>query len=1091
MLRILSRAAAIFTRSPRPVRRRKGNFEGFESRCLLACGVGDANCDGYFNSSDLVTVFQAGKYENNRLANAAFSEGDWNRDGYFNSSDLVLAFRVGRYEQAAVSTRGSNSQLRLPRNLYLADINADGRADFLQVAENRIFASETDFEKTGILHAYLTKPIKRLVTGDFAGEGYDQVCAIRTDEAFECYGTSTDRTELWWWLTQQNFIADHEDSIVADFNGDGQADILVYNRRSGGIRMFTIDDATGFFAPMASFTPGNLAGAAGNLQLRAGDVNSNGRDDLIVINPSGQVLFYDSVFDGSNDTFWWAWTSRGGVVQSGDQVQLARIDDNRGDDLVLHNVQTGATRFHRLVYNDGQPPLLNVPTGQIANERNSLIFFDRLKERINERGGVRDDSLTYLTSRDQFFRADARWDGSQSTYWWAYTQAAPRNDVGWAPIQSTPWLILKCKIADRSAEPNNDTFYRELFTADGWDGVVNYWRDISYGSYDLTGNVLNNRWYTMRETYDDLLGLDRWGKINACIRASGQNTAGYAGVIAVLNASIDAGHHNQVLLAPGALNVSFAVHEMAHGYGWGHSFDDTTRKNADWSAPGEYFDHWDIMSAMAIHGFNNHQGVTAGPEMNAPYKTVKNFIPAHRMYTIGDPAGDIATASYEIAAINRPEANGLLMLRIGTDNNDYYTVEFRQRWGWDRGIPRDGVLVHRVLNGRSILLTNNGTQQDRQPGDLVTLPNGVRVRVDHFDTQAKTATVSVEARLPWFDLAAAGSAALGGGSAVVSRIPESMETWWIGANGSIQAAYWYEGGAWQRYELAPAGSASLTGNVAAVSRISNSMELWWVGANGSIQAAYWYEGGNWQRYELAPAGSAARSSSITAVSRIPGSMELWWIGANGSVQGAYWYEGGNWQRYELAPAGSASIDGSIAAVSRIPNSLELWWVGANGSVQGAYWYEGSAWQRYELAPAGSAALDGGLAAVARIPQSMELWWIGADGSVQDAYWYEGAAWQRFELAPAGSASTRGGITAVSRVPGSMEIWWIGVDGSIQDAYWYEGSSWARFPLAPGRSGATGGSIAAVSRIPGSMEVWWIGPNGELRDAFFYDGAGWL
>jgi hypothetical protein len=64
-------------------------------------------------------------------------------------------------------------------------------------------------------------------------------------------------------------------------------------------------------------------------------------------------------------------------------------------------------------------------------------------------------------------------------------------------------------------------------------------------------------------------------------------------------------------------------------------------------------------------------------------------------------------------------------------------------------------------------------------------------------------------------------------------------------------------GGWRGFELAPAGSASLNGGITAVSRIPNSMEVWWVGANGSVQDAFWYEGGQWQRFELAPAGSAS------------------------------------------------------------------------------------------------------------------------------------------------------------------------------------------------------------------------------------------
>jgi hypothetical protein len=66
--------------------------------------VGDANDDGVFNSSDLVQVVQAGKYEDgNPASNATFDEGDWNGDGVFNSGDIVVAFQAGHYEQAAAA----------------------------------------------------------------------------------------------------------------------------------------------------------------------------------------------------------------------------------------------------------------------------------------------------------------------------------------------------------------------------------------------------------------------------------------------------------------------------------------------------------------------------------------------------------------------------------------------------------------------------------------------------------------------------------------------------------------------------------------------------------------------------------------------------------------------------------------------------------------------------------------------------------------------------------------------------------------------------------------------------------------------------
>ncbi len=65
---------------------------------ILRTQYGDSNLDKVFNSSDLVTVFRAGKYETG--AAATWQEGDWGGDGFFLTGDLVLAFREGGYTPA-------------------------------------------------------------------------------------------------------------------------------------------------------------------------------------------------------------------------------------------------------------------------------------------------------------------------------------------------------------------------------------------------------------------------------------------------------------------------------------------------------------------------------------------------------------------------------------------------------------------------------------------------------------------------------------------------------------------------------------------------------------------------------------------------------------------------------------------------------------------------------------------------------------------------------------------------------------------------------------------------------------------------------
>jgi hypothetical protein len=90
-----------------------------------------------------------------------------------------------------------------------------------------------------------------------------------------------------------------------------------------------------------------------------------------------------------------------------------------------------------------------------------------------------------------------------------------------------------------------------------------------------------------------------------------------------------------------------------------------------------------------------------------------------------------------------------------------------------------------------------------------------------------------------------------GGIAAISRIPTSAEVWYVGADGSVQDLYWYLGGQWQNFTLVEASgppSASPTRGIAAVSRIPTSMEVWYVGSDGSVQDLYWYQSGQWPNF---------------------------------------------------------------------------------------------------------------------------------------------------------------------------------------------------------------------------------------------------
>ena len=639
-------------------------------------------------------------------------------------------------------TRGSNSQQAIPQNLTLADVDADGIADFVQTSQNRLFVSKTDFEKTGILHLYQRVPIKRVITGDFSGGGYDQTCLIQTDNALACFGISTDRKELWWWFTQGSFIADNEDSIVGDFTGDGRDDILVYPRGGGAYRMYSINGSY-FFAATPSFAPGNLNTATSGLQLRAGDFNGDGRDDLAVVNGAGQFLSYTSVWDGTRHTFWWGFTTNV-LVGANDQVTVARIDDDNNDDIVLRNRTTGSTRFHRFQYSGGNLPAITNPgLGQISTTGNSQIFFAALRGPISETGGIRrEDALVYEHGWNGFVRSDARWSGSAFTYYWAYSQYAPNNHAGWMAPVAKPWLFLKCKFSDIATTPQVNSFYQNLMFAT-W-GLSHFWHDASYGAWDTYGSTVRDPWYTMSINNANWRLLpSRWDRANACINAYGGSTAGFVETIALVNGEGDAGNQGRVLMTPDSSNSTFLAHEVGHTFGYGHSWDDSGRQAADWSGPGEYYDHWDVMSAMNVYGFDSGASGSAGPGLNAPYQHKMSFVPAHRRLQL-NPTATAQSTRLNVAAIGKPEANGPLYVRIGANNNDHYTVEYRMKSGFDQGIPRSTVLVHRVTNGRSILLTGGGPERMPVTTSWFWIDGKwVSVVINGFATAGYTADVTI------------------------------------------------------------------------------------------------------------------------------------------------------------------------------------------------------------------------------------------------------------------------------------------------------------------------------------------------------------
>jgi hypothetical protein len=98
---------------------------------LMATRFGDSNFDYEYNSSDFVTVFQAGEYRDATQNNSTWAEGDWNGNFDFDTDDFVLVEQMGGYEQSYVDANGDGKADVLPIWAFNLTFSGDDTAFYL------------------------------------------------------------------------------------------------------------------------------------------------------------------------------------------------------------------------------------------------------------------------------------------------------------------------------------------------------------------------------------------------------------------------------------------------------------------------------------------------------------------------------------------------------------------------------------------------------------------------------------------------------------------------------------------------------------------------------------------------------------------------------------------------------------------------------------------------------------------------------------------------------------------------------------------------------------------------------------------------
>jgi hypothetical protein len=316
---------------------------------------------------------------------------------------------------------------------------------------------------------------------------------------------------------------------------------------------------------------------------------------------------------------------------------------------------------------------------------------------------------------------------------------------------SRKFAVFLCKFSDNSTvEPYTPDFYKQLIAERGTGGLNDYWTAASQGAINLDGTDVFG-WRTIQQKQADFLSArpGRWDKILGAMAAFPEvDTSKYAGVIAMYNTDVgDAGNaNNGVLASPTAMSVTFLGHETGHVFGLQHSFDQSDRKDASWSAPGEYFDMYDIMSAMNVYSTSDSKFQQRGPLLCAANLDRMGWLDPSRVWSQPN-VNSSWSDTFDIVSMSHPEIPGYMAAAI----NGLY-VEFRTQELWDAAIPRPGVLLHVMSGPNAVILASDLTNyvDDWQPGQVYGPPDiqmavrgGVQVRVISFDLNAKKARISV------------------------------------------------------------------------------------------------------------------------------------------------------------------------------------------------------------------------------------------------------------------------------------------------------------------------------------------------------------
>jgi hypothetical protein len=268
---------------------------------------------------------------------------------------------------------------------------------------------------------------------------------------------------------------------------------------------------------------------------------------------------------------------------------------------------------------------------------------------------------------------------------------------------SYPYVSLMCAFPDVALPPEGLSYFQGMY-ANVMPGLDHYWRAQSYGTVDVVGSTAAG-WFTLphnRAHYTDMISGSNYSIMlgalyDDCtgVAAGSVNLPSYVGVNLMFNETFGPyawGGWGGVTWEPpwGWRNVAVIGHEMGHAFGLPHS------NNAD--GDGDPYDNpWDVMSSSWSYALSDPTYGTVGKHTISYHKDILGWIPAARKTTVSTPGYRV----FDIDHLTLAGTTNLHLVRVEIPgSSNFYTVEVRDRTGYDGNLPGFAVILHEVDPGR-------------------------------------------------------------------------------------------------------------------------------------------------------------------------------------------------------------------------------------------------------------------------------------------------------------------------------------------------------------------------------------------------------